>query len=184
MRDIWNLPVRLRVGEEEYPIHADFRDVLEIFRVFQEENTPEFIRWYVALRLFYEGEIPTKHQQEAMEKMVAFFRAGYQETTDAPAILDWELDAPLIAADINKTAGQELRAIPFVHWWTFLGWFHCIGEGQLSTVVSIRDKLRRGQKLQDHERAFYRANRALVDRKKPLSAEERAEKERLEKRLK
>ena len=47
-------------------------------------------------------------------------------------------------------------------------------------VVSLRDKLRRGKKLDDQEREYYRANRSLVERKRSLSPEEQAEKERLE----
>lgn len=183
MRNIWQLPTQLEVGGAVYPIRADFREILHIFGVLQDGQLPEFIRWYVALSLFYEGEIPEDHRREAAEKMADFFRAGYQECTDGRPLLDWVQDAPLIAADINKAAGQELRSLPFVHWWTFLGWFHTIGEGQLSTVVSIREKLAKGKKLEAHEREFYRANRALVDRKKPLSPEEQAEKARLERLL-
>lgn len=183
VRALWALPTALEVAGVSYPIHADFRDILEIFGVLQDDSLPEFIRWHVALALFYEGEIPEKNLSEAVAVMADFFRAGRQESGDGPALVDWVQDAPLIAADINKAAGQELREKPFVHWWTFLGWFHCIGEGQLSMVVSLRDKLRRGKKLDDQEREYYRANRSLVERKRSLSPEEQAEKERLEKLL-
>lgn len=183
MRNLWELPTSLEVAGVRYPIHGDFRDVLDIFGVLQDASLPEFIRWYTALALFYEGEIPLEHRQEAATVMADFFRAGQEESGGDVCLLDWQQDAPLIAADINKAAGQELRALPFVHWWTFLGWFHTIGEGQLSRVVTIRDKLRRGKKLEDHEREFYRVNRSLVDRKKQHSPEEQAVRERLQKLL-
>jgi len=183
MRNLWELPTSLEVAGVRYPINGDFRDVLDIFGVLQDESLPEFIRWYTALALFYEGEIPPENRQEAMEVMADFFRAGGEESSAGESLLDWQQDAPVIAADINKVAGQEVRSAPFVHWWTFLGWFHAIGEGQLSTVVTIRDKLRRGKKLEDHEREFYRVNRGLVDRKKQLSPEEQAVRERLQKLL-
>ena len=183
MSNRWALPTTLTVAGTDYPIHGDFRDILEIFGVLQDESLPEFIRWYTALVLFYEGEIPPQHRQEAMETMADFFRAGAEESAGGESLLDWQQDAPLIAADINKVACQEVRALPFVHWWTFLGWFHAIGEGQLSTVVTIRDKLRRGKKLEEQEREFYRVNRGLVERKKRLSPEEQAVRERLQKLL-
>ena len=60
----------------------------------------------------------------------------------APPLLDWEQDAPLIAADINKAAGCEVRALPYLHWWTFMAWFNSIGDGQLATMLRVRSKPR------------------------------------------
>ena len=82
-------------------------------------------------------------------------------------------------ADVNKVAGTEIRAIPFLHWWTFMAYFNAIGEGQLSTLVSIRDKLRRGKKLEKWEQEYYRKNKERVDLRKRYSAEELAEQQRL-----
>ncbi len=89
----------------------------------------------------------------------------------------------MIVADVNKVAGVEVRAVEFLHWWTFMAYFHAIGEGQLSTLVSIRDKLRRGKKLEKWEQEYYRKNKDKVDLKKHYSAEELAEQERLKKLL-
>ena len=55
--------------------------------------------------------------------------------------------------------------------------------GQLSTVVSIRDKLRRGKQLEAWEKDFYRENKQAVDMKPPETAADLAEKERLNKIL-
>lgn len=64
-----------------------------------------------------------------------------------------------------------------------MAWFHAIGEGQLSTIVSIRDKLRHGKKLEKWEQELYRENKASVDIQKRYSAEEMEEQERLKKLL-
>ena len=178
MMDLWRLPTALPVGGREYPIHADFRDILEIFSYFQDETLPEFIRWEIGLTLFYEGAIPEEHRQEAMEQMSRFLRCGVREKA-GPRLIDWQSDAPMIVAEINRVAGQEVRAMPFVHWWTFLSWVHAIGQGQLATVVAIRDKLRRGKKLDEGERAFYRQNKSLVQLPKQYTAEELAQQQRL-----
>ena len=82
-------------------------------------------------------------------------------------------------SDVNRVAGREIRDEAFVHWWTFLSWFHAIGEGQLSTLVSIRDKLRRGKKLEKWEQDFYRKHREQVELKKRFSARELEEQRRL-----
>ena len=178
MTDLWSLPQSLKVGGKDVGICADFRDVLQVFSCFSREAWPEFLRWEVALQLFYKEEIPEENRLEAMEKMSLFLSGGRAEKP-GPKLLDWDHDAPLIVADVNKVAGCEIRAMPFLHWWTFLAWFHALGEGQLSTVVSIRSKLSRGKKLEESERDFYRLHKDTVDLPKHYTAAELSEKERL-----
>lgn len=184
MSAAWGLPTSAVIGGKTYPINADFRDILEIFSYFNDPDLPESFRWRIALAVFYEGDIPREQRPEAMEYLCWFLNCGSQEEgKPAPKLLDWEQDAKLIIADVNKVAGKEIRALPFVHWWTFMAWFHAIGEGQLSTIVSLRDKLRRGKKLEAWEKEFYRENKARVDMKKRYSAEELAEQARLKRLL-
>lgn len=179
----WNLPTSAVIGGREYPIHADYRDVLEIFAYLDDPDRPEYIRWQIALALFYDGEIPPAHMQEAMDYLSEFVSCGQRDARPGPKLMDWEQDAQIIVADVNKVAGTEIRAVEFLHWWTFMAYFHAIGEGQLSTLVAIRDKLRRGKKLEKWEQEYYRKNREKVDLKKRYSAEELAEQERLKKLL-
>jgi hypothetical protein len=179
----WSLPTSAVIGGVEYPINADFRDILEILAYLEDPDRPEYVRWSIALALFYEGEIPVEHQREAAEFLSGFITAGRTDGKPGPKLLDWEQDARVIVADVNKVAGTEIRALPFLHWWTFLAWFHAIGEGQLSTLVSIRDKIRRGKKLEKWESEYYRSNKSAVDLKRKYSAQEIAEQERLKKLL-
>ena len=180
---IWGLPTTAVIGGVEYQINTDFRDILDIMKYLEDPDQPEYVRWAVALALFYEGEIPVEHQQEAAEYFVSFINCGKHDEEPAPKLLDWEQDAQAIVADVNKVAGTEIRALPFLHWWTFLSYFHAIGEGQLSTLVSIRDKLRRGKKLEKWEQEYYRKNRNAVDMKQRYTAEELAEQQRLKELL-
>ena len=181
----WQLPRQVRFGGKSYGICCDFRDILEIFTYFQNPDLPEFLKWSVALGLFYEEEIPPQHRREAAEYLCRFLNGGREETAASGVpLLDWQQDADVICADVNKVAGQEIRALPFLHWWTFLSWFHAVGEGQLSTLVSIRDKLRKGRKLEKWEQEYCRANRGRVELRKKYSAMELAEQERLRKLLK
>ena len=176
----WTLPRVAVIDGEEYAIHADFRDVLEIIGYLEDVSQPEFLRWHVALALFYQRMPPV---QPGMEYLCSFLRGGGQEIAPGPKLLDWQQDASAIVSDINRVAGQEIRALPFVHWWTFLGWFHAIGQGQLSVLVGIRDKLRRGKKLEAWEQEFYRENRQRVTLHKRRSPEETAQMARLEQLL-
>lgn len=182
--NVWQLPDRAVIGGRTYGIHGDFRDILEIFSYLNDPDLPDFVKWQIALALFYEGEIPRENEQEAMEFLAEFIACGKKEAASpGPKLLDWEQDADMIVADVNKVAGREIRALPFVHWWTFMAWFHAIGEGQLSAVVAIRDKLRRGKKLEKWEQDFYRENKARVVLKKRYSAEDLAQQARLKRML-
>ena len=184
----WGLPASAVIGGKEYRINADFRDVLDILQRLDDPAEPEFVRWQVAMALFYEGyeDMPARDRGEAAEYLARFINCGREEAENAapaPKLLDWRQDALVIAADVNKVAGCEVRALPFLHWWSFMAFFNGIGEGQLATLVSIRDKLRRGKKLESWEREFYRDNKDRVDLKRPYTAEELAQRHRLEKLL-
>ena len=180
----WELPQRATIGGKTYDIHTDYRNILEIFSWLQAEAYPEFLRWRIALALFYEQEIPDRDFAEAGEYFRWFVCCGQEEEKDpGPKLLDWEADAQVIVADVNKVAGQEIRSLPYLHWWTFLGWFHGIGEGNLATLVSVRDKLSRGKKLEAFEQEYYRRNKQQVKMRKKYSASELAEQERLQKLL-
>lgn len=184
MLGCWQLPTRARIGGREYALHCDYRDVLEIFSYFQDPDLPEYLRWRIALALFYEGQIPEEDRQEAMRYLAVFLNGG-EDAPQRPSarLLDWQQDAQIIVADINKVAGQEIRSLPFVHWWTFLSWFHAIGEGQLSTLICLRQKLQKGQKLENWEKEYYREHKSRVDLSKRYSKEDILEQERLEKLL-
>ena len=179
----YQLPVRAEFGGCRYDLNADFRDVLEIMQYLQDPALPEFIRWQVALHLFYGESLPDAYFQEGADFFARFVSCGQEDTANGPKLLDWEKDAQLIIADVNKVAGREIRELPEVHWWTFLSWFHGIGEGQLSTVIGIREKLRQGKALESWEKDYYRKNKSRIDLPKTFSTEELAEKNRLNKML-
>ena len=61
----WELPKQAVIGGKTYHLHTDFREILKIFSRLQDESYPEFVRWYVALALFYEEEIPEEDFSEA-----------------------------------------------------------------------------------------------------------------------
>ena len=183
----WRLPRSVELGGREYAINTDYRDILDIIARLQDENEDQQTRLYVALALFYEefSAMPSALWQQAAEYMMEFIGCGQpaSEGPPPPQRIDWEQDQSMIVAEVNKVAGCEVRSLPYLHWWTFVGYFSCIGEGQLATVVSIRDKLRRGKKLEKWEQDFYRENRDLVRLKPRYTAEELAEQQRLKQLL-
>lgn len=179
--DGWILPREVQIGGKVYHIHSDYRDILEVIRRLADPDTPAFVRWIVALALFYEEKVPPQDREEAIQQLNRFICCGQPEPTGRPParLLDWEQDAMIIVADVNRVAGCEVRSLPYLHWWTFMAYFNAIGEGQLSTVVSIRSKLHRGEKLQDWEKTFYRDNKERIDLKRRYSPEELQERQRI-----
>ena len=182
--DPWKLPEAATIGDVEYEINTDFRDIILIMQVLMDPEKTEYVRWLTAIALFYEGEIPQEHEQQAMEYLASFISYGEKDDEQpGPRLLDWEQDAQVVVAEVNKVAGYEVRSVPYLHWWTFLSFFQAIGEGQLSTLISIRDKLRRGKKLETWEQEYYRQNKHKVDLQQRYSAEELAEQQRLKQLL-
>lgn len=170
----WGLPVAATIGGVEYQINTDFRDILEIIKYLNDVTKTEYVRWSIALALFYEEEIPEEHQEEAAKFLSDFISYDKQDAKPGPKLMDWQQDATMIISDINKVAGKEIRAETYIHWWTFLSYFYGIGEGQLSTVVGIRSKKAKGKKLDKWEQEYYRDNRQKVDFQEPETPEKAA----------
>lgn len=183
MTDLWQLPKKAVIGAGEYGIDPDFRNILDIFKYLDDRTLPEYLRWQIALGLFYDKPIPKEDQHQAIQALCRFIAGGEENRGLPHKLLDWQLDADLIVSDVNKVAGLEIRALPYVHWWTFLSWFHGIRDGQLSLVVTIRDKLRRGKKLEMWEQEYFRLHKDRILMRPPLSPREQAEKARLEQML-
>lgn len=171
----WSLPKSATIGGEEYTVNSDFRDVLEILSILTDSEEKEYVRTRVALALFYNDfdAMPDADHAEACAWMADFIDLGEEDDGVRRAkTIDWEQDRMMIAAEVNKVAGVEVRSLEYLHWWTFMSYFHSIGEGQLSFVVGIRDKLSKGKRLEKHEAEFYRNNRARVDIKTRLTCAE------------
>lgn len=172
--DLWSLPKTAKIGNLEYAINSDYRDVLEIIDCLTDTTRPLYLRWQIAIGLFYEGNIPTAHQNEAIEYLADFISYGETEVHPGPKLLDWKQDSRIIIGDINKVAGKEVRGEKYLHWWTFLSYFYGIGEGQLSTIISIRSKLKSGKKLDKWEEDYYKKNKHKINLNNPHTQEDAA----------
>ncbi len=172
--DVWQLPRSASLGGRDYPHRSDYRQILKLMGVLDDPQTPPLLRWYTALAYFYTEPIPEALTQQAMTYLGEFLTMGCS-SRPGPRLLDWQQDAPAILSDINRVAGREIRELEYLHWWSFLGYFHGIGQGQLSLRLTIRDKLRRGKKLEQWEQEYYRENREQI----ALRKQDAPEKQRL-----
>ena len=112
--------------------------------------------------------------KKLISEMCKFFNCGQEETVGASVndkVIDWETDANIVVPAINNVAHTEIRALPYLHWWTFMGYYMSVGESVLSTVVGIRHKLNRGKELEKWEREFKRDNPQYFNWKKRSKAQ-------------
>lgn len=174
---IFSLPQSVEIQGVEYSIRSDYRDVLNICIALDDQELDGQEKALVILDTFYPEfeEMPTGHYQDAIEKCFWFINCGDDTPQDrkSPKLVDWEHDFHYIVAPINRVCGQEIRSIPYMHWWTFISCYYEIGsECVFSQIVNIRSKLARGEKLDKGERKWYQKNRNMVDIKTKFTNEE------------
>ena len=161
------LPTTLEVNGKAYRIDADFRNVLEIFVAFNDPDLEDKEKAYICLQRLYTDfeSMPTEDVQAAYEQAAKFLSCNTQDTgkrENRAQLVNWVKDEPLIFPAINKAAGMEIRTLPFVHWWTFMGWFQSIDRDAVwGTVLTIRQKKSKGKKLESYEKEFEKENREL-----------------------
>lgn len=189
----WDLPTSLNVGGRNYKIRTDYRVILDIltamndpdiFETGMTEEEKQLERALTMLQILYIDfdTMPSSDWQEAAQKACEFIDCGIKDDgVPKPRLMDWEKDAPIIVPAVNKVCGKDVRSVKYMHWWTFFGYYMEIGECTLATIVSIREKKRRGKKLEKWEQEFYRNNKKLVDLKSKKIERSEEEKEALRK---
>ena len=166
---MYELPTEIIIEDVPYKIRnrGDYRVILDIFSVLEDEELNQNERIISALIIFYEDfnevddvmEFP--YLESAVHQMYDFFngdKAKADEVKEARKLIDWEGDSALICTAINNVSGKEIRTEPYIHWWTFLSYYMSVGESVLSTVISIRDKTVNAKKLEKWEQEYKREN--------------------------
>ena len=167
---MYKLPTKVTVNDPEFNIRerGDFRMVLDCFKALQDEELSEDYRVLASLLIFY-NELNDfedlreyePHINELTKEMFRFINGGEDNSPGAErdvTLVDWEQDSQLVCAAINNVSHQEIRALEYLHWWTFLGYYMSVGQSVLSTVVSIRDKIAHHKKLEKWEKDFKKDN--------------------------
>lgn len=165
---MYEIPTSIEVDGRIYKIRndGDYRVILDCFQALGDIELTAQERLLAVLIIFYQDfstieDLNNENNLDALVKeMYKFFNCGLDTvgTQSNRKLIDWEQDAQLIASAVNSVAGKEVRAEPYIHWWTFMGYFTAIGESPISTIIHIRDKMIRGKKLEKHEREYKNAN--------------------------
>lgn len=167
---MFRIPVEVTINGKTHKIreNGDFRMVLDCFKALEDTELDKTERILSSLIIFYDGletvdDIETAFEgdiETPIKEMFDFFNCGQSSIGDERdyKLVDWEHDEQLIASAINNVAKTEIRAVEYMHWWTFMGYYLAIGESPLSTVVSIRSKIHKSKKLEKWEKEFRRDN--------------------------
>lgn len=171
MGSAWSFPTSLNIGGAEYALNTDYRAILDVFTALNDpeltdsdDRATAYMQSKVILEIIFpESIIPYEHTQEALDKVSEFINMGISDERKKPKLMDWDKDAHIIIPAVNKVLNCEIRALEYMHWWTFLGAYMEIGESLFANVIHIRQKKAKNQKLEKWEQEFYNANKSLID---------------------
>lgn len=167
---MYELPVKISINNQEYQIrkNGDYRLALDCLEIMSDDELDGYEKAVNLIAVFYEDveEMEDIYRifgtviQEAIDKAVAFLdlNENKQGFESPHKLIDWKQDEPLITSAINTMLHEEIRVTPYMHWWTFVGYYMGIGESSLSTIVGIRNKLATGKKLDKSEREIISKN--------------------------
>ena len=166
---MYEIPTSVTIDDQVFEIRdrGDYRVILDCFSALNDIELSEQERTIACLIIFYEdlnsvedlSKLPDMRQ--AISAMYKFFNCGEDDIIGVKfnhKLIDWKKDAQMISAAINKVANKEIRFEPYIHWWTFMGYYTAVGESLLSQVVSIRHKIVTNKKLEKYEQEFKREN--------------------------
>lgn len=184
----YELPASLNISGVDFSIRTDFRVIIDILIAMNDPELDEQAKAVVMLQILFEDwqSIPAEHLDEACQKASEFIDCGQSDDNlnhPKPQLMDWEQDGDMIIPAVNKVTHKEVRSVPYMHWWTFFGYFMESGECLFNTVVGIRSKKAKGERLDKWEKKFYQENKNIIDIKTRLSEEEQAYKDKLNEML-
>ena len=164
---VGRLPQAVVLDGVKYEIRSDFRVGLLIMLMMNDKQMTDDYKFYTLIKTLFVKMPPDNLFEEALRQAIWFLNCGEIKNgskNHTPKVMDWEQDEQLIFAGITAVAGQDIRNMDFVHWWTFMGYYMSIsGDSLFSHVIEIRTKLKRGKKLEKHEQKFYANNKDMID---------------------
>jgi len=177
MMSAYDLPTELNAGGQLLTIRnrGDWRVIIDVNIALTDIELTDQERAIASLSIFYDADLADINDPAAAyEEMLNFISIGEADDTPKakkPKLIDWQDDAGIIVAGVNHVLQDEIRAKPYMHWWTFMAAFMSVGDSTLATVVGIRSKIARGKKLEKHEREFRDENPQYFRRKRDAEAE-------------
>lgn len=174
----YDYPLTVLNGDKTLVIRSkcDYRVVLDVINALNDNELTDEEKAQCGLVIFYENYEEIQDPQEALKDMMTIISYGddiEKPQQEKPQLMDWNKDFKQIAPPISRILGYEVRTPEkYTHWYSFLGAYMEIGECQFSTIISIRSKRAKNQKLEKWEEEYVRENPELFEIKQKFTKEE------------
>lgn len=166
---MYEIPTSIEIDGRKFQIrnNGDYRVILDCFEVLKAQELDVKERLLACLLIFYqdfstiEDIANLSNVDKLVTEMYNFFNCGSSShvgTQMKHSVVDWKEDSQLICSAINNVAGKEVRSEPYIHWWTFMGYYTAIGESPISSIIRIRTKMLENKKLEKYEKEFKQRN--------------------------
>ena len=115
-------------GGHAFSINADFRVILKIIRLFNDEEIADIHKMIIACNSFYKEDMP----EDAVTLLMQFISGEDEqeeppENNSAPTFC-YEFDAPEIYASFMQQYGIDLLDVAFLHWYKFKALFSGLSQ--------------------------------------------------------
>lgn len=188
----WDLPTTVEIDGTEYKIRnkCDYRVVLDVISILNDNEFDDDDKIKGSLCIFYEDLMPLfdleqnnylsenqaiiKTLFDEMIKIINLGKENDPNEPEKPKTMDWEHDYNNITPPISRVLGYSVRDQKnYTHWYDFIGAYMEIGDCHFAQIISIRNKIAKGKKLDEQDRQFYRENKKEIDLPMKLSIEEK-----------
>lgn len=191
----YSLPKTVEIDGIEYKIRdeCDYRTILDVFESLKDKDLTDELRLKCALYNFYQEIYDRINATEDVEQtiidweytpicmtfyeeMIKIINFGQEVPEDdyTPNQMDWAHDWHLIAPPISRVLGYDVRdPDKYTHLYTMLGAYGEIGDCYWAYVMNIRNKKRKGKKLDKTDRQFYKEHKKDIDLPMELSEDEK-----------
>lgn len=176
----WELPKTVEIDGKEHKIRneCDYRVILDVISALNDEELSEEERAQCSLFIFYEDLSEITDFQTATDEMLKIINCGEKEEDEKennkPKIMDWEHDFNNIAPPVSRVLGYSVRDNKnYTHWYDFIGAYMEIGDCYFAQIISIRNKKKKGKKLDETDRQFYKEHKKDIDLPMKLSEEDK-----------
>lgn len=173
-------PTKVYFDNTEHKIRYDMWSILDIIKCFNDYELTDKERIIISLEIFYLDTNKINNYEEAINKMNWFIDCGNDysnQNKNNSKIMDFEQDFNLIKSPVNRILGYDIGD-KNIHWWTFMSAYmeiFSIENNLYRNVIDIRQKIKKGEKLEKYERKFYNENRDIIELKNKLTPQQKEE---------
>lgn len=173
------LPNAVMVEGSALLVNPDFRVILKILRMVDDDAIPDMHKPILLCQWFYQESIPASLVSQAVEAFQCFLRLGDTSVpqTKSDPVFDHEQDAAEIYASFLSLYGIDLMEVN-MHWWKF----SALLDGAFRSQCALAEKIRM-RTLDPDEYKDPAAIRRMQDEIRIETRFSRAEKQ-MQKRLK